>query len=487
VSRKRPLLIPYLRKSSGEDPAISRDRQQRAAASWAAIADVDLAPEVWEPGVSGSRSWRERGLGAAIDACQRGEADGIVVEEQSRLSRENGLATSEVWDALQNGGAPIRLVCVAEGMDTANGDQELSFAIRAALAREQWKQYARRIDHVKRRAIERGVHVAGTVPAGYRRPGRGQALERDGARADAIAAAFKMRAEGATIAAVCRMLDRRAPGGNRGRGAWTTQNVGRLLRNRVYLGEARQGRYVRPASHAALVDQKTFDTVQALADRNEPPQSLSTKSLLAGMVKCSGCGYALDRCELYGQGRRGRFQYRCRGRNSAGECPAPASIMAEHLDEFVLERVRERLASYSPAYERVPVAVDVDRIHARIAALREQLATWEHPSVLQRVGLEAWQNGVDEVQLELDAANAELAEAVPAEATDRAALLDALELFDDLSLEEQREVLSAECERVTVSRAVRRGRGIAVASRVAFTWSDGTTDGPIVESGVAAA
>jgi hypothetical protein len=39
---------------------------------------------------------------------------------QDRLSRENGRATAEVWEALDKAGA--RLVCAAEGLDTATGD-----------------------------------------------------------------------------------------------------------------------------------------------------------------------------------------------------------------------------------------------------------------------------------------------------------------------------------------------------------------------------
>ncbi len=126
-------LIPYMRKSSKEDPAGSLERQKRAIHAWAEQTGTALAEEIWEPGVSGNKPWRERGLGLAVAAVERGEASGIVVEEQSRLSRANGLQTAEVWDALQKAGA--RLVVVAEGLDTATGDQELNFAIRAALAR----------------------------------------------------------------------------------------------------------------------------------------------------------------------------------------------------------------------------------------------------------------------------------------------------------------------------------------------------------------
>jgi DNA invertase Pin-like site-specific DNA recombinase len=73
-----------------------------------------------EQNVSGSKPWQERALGEAVAGGERGEAGGIVVAWQDRLSRENGRATAEVWEALDKAGA--RLVCAAEGLDTATGD-----------------------------------------------------------------------------------------------------------------------------------------------------------------------------------------------------------------------------------------------------------------------------------------------------------------------------------------------------------------------------
>ena len=72
-----------------------------------------------------------------------------------------------MWDALER--AELRLVCAAEGLDTANGDHELNFAIKAALAREQWKQYKRRSEATKKHAVEQlGIHI-GPAPFGYTR------------------------------------------------------------------------------------------------------------------------------------------------------------------------------------------------------------------------------------------------------------------------------------------------------------------------------
>jgi DNA invertase Pin-like site-specific DNA recombinase len=110
AAKARPL-IPYMRKSNGEDERGSLARQRQAIRSWAKRNRVPLAGEVWEAGVSGSKDWKQRALARAIAACERGEAGGIIVEEQSRLSRGNGLQTAEVWDALERAG--LRLVCAA--------------------------------------------------------------------------------------------------------------------------------------------------------------------------------------------------------------------------------------------------------------------------------------------------------------------------------------------------------------------------------------
>jgi DNA invertase Pin-like site-specific DNA recombinase len=216
AAKGRPL-IPYMRKSSGEDEQGSLARQRQAIRYWAKRNNVPLAAEVWEAGVSGSKNWKQRALGQAIAACERGEAGGIIVEEQSRLSRENGLATAEVWDALEKAG--LRLVCAAEGLDTGNGDHELNFAIKAALAREQWKQFKRRSEATKRRAVEDlGIHI-GRPPFGYIRDAH-EPLRRNPKQWKVVRAAFELRASGASLHEVTRFLNRKAPGGPAGRGAW---------------------------------------------------------------------------------------------------------------------------------------------------------------------------------------------------------------------------------------------------------------------------
>jgi DNA invertase Pin-like site-specific DNA recombinase len=477
-------LLAYIRKSSKEDPAISRERQRRAIDGWAKAAGVAIVGEVYEPGVSGSKPWQERGLGQAIEACKRGEAAGIIVEEASRLSRQNLAKTAEVWEAFEQAG--LRLVCVVDGIDTANGDHELNFGMRALLAREQWKQYARRVEDAKRNAVARGVHISAKVPAGYVRRARGLPLELDRKTAPAIRRAFELRAGGASRPAVAALLEELLPGGPRGRGRWTVETVGSLLRNRVYLGEARQGKHVLPDAHPALVDRATFDTVQALWARPEPRSApSSTVALLAGgIARCGSCGYALVRSSS-GSGRG--VVYKCRGHSASGLCPARASVSAAALDEYVEAAVLERIRSQR--IERAPATVDVDALHRRLAGLREQRAMFEEGEFAVQLGPEAALRGLRGVDEKIVEVELELADAVPA-SDSPFELLTVGEKWPE-SVAKRREIIAAGVDAVIVSRAL---RGSAVADRVEILWRGEappaprpSRGGPEVEPGLVAA
>jgi DNA invertase Pin-like site-specific DNA recombinase len=496
MSNDTPIFVPYGRKSSRENPAVSHDRQQHAWEDWADRNDAQLAPEIWERGVSGSKNWRDRGLGLALAACERGEADGIIVEEQNRLSRENGLATAEMWDAFQK--ANVRLVCVAEGLDTANGDHELNFTMRAALAREQWKQYKRRSDHSKRNAIARGVHISGRVPTGYLRPkvehGPAKPLEVDARTAPAVREAFHRRAAGATILEVARALDGLYPGGPSGNGSWTKQTVARLLGNRVYIGEARQGELVKPDAHPPLVDERTFATVQALGRRAEPRNASQTSvTLLPDLVRCEGCGYAMVRTTV----ARGAWVYRCRGKSAAGACESRATIMQPTLDNFVWDEVLDHYDAADEVGSHATARAELVELDATIAETRTMLEPFRNPRYVASIGgVEAAQPAVDEINAELgelELRRVELREQAAGEHDVDVASMRAL--AEDLPLEDRRQLIARVVDAVVVSPAARRGSNRApVGERVVIRWRrDGAPFArpgrhrPVVAAGVAAA
>jgi site-specific DNA recombinase len=443
------VLIPYLRKSSGEDPVVSRDRQTRAIAAWsAAHPEVTLAPEIWEGRVSGSKNWKERGLGEALRMIEDGLASGVIVEEQSRLSRENGLATAEVWDAFQS--ANVRLVCTAEGLDTATGDHELSFAMRAALAREQWKQYARRMDHVKaKKVVDEGIHICGTLPVGYVRDPETKVLVRS-EHAPLVERAFTMRARGCSIGQIVSYLDDEFPAGR-----WSTTRVSRMLKGRVYLGEARSGeKYVKPNAHPALVDQETFDIVQSLFAKSDAPATV--KHLLSTVIRCESCGYAMSRSRVNGR----YFVYRCKGSTGPGKCSSPVSIPAPAVEDHVWNLT---VAELRKEFERGDIASSaetdtISRIHARLVPKRETLALFQDPAYAQSIGREAAIRGASEVADQIRVLEAELAEAVRATHVDsRPDIAEIIERIErgEISDDDRRVLISGTFGSIMVGRAPR--------------------------------
>jgi DNA invertase Pin-like site-specific DNA recombinase len=108
TSNGRPL-IPYMRQSRANERTISIEEQRRDIHTWAQAAGVNLASEIVEQNVSGSKPWRERALGEAVAACERGEAAGVIVAWQDRLSRENGRATGRSLGSTRAGRSSARM------------------------------------------------------------------------------------------------------------------------------------------------------------------------------------------------------------------------------------------------------------------------------------------------------------------------------------------------------------------------------------------
>lgn len=447
---KPTALIPYMRKSSGEDPAGSLERQRRAITRWAEAHDVPLAPEVWEPGVSGKKSWRERGLGEAIAAVERGEAAGIICEEQSRLSRESGLATAEVWDALQK--ASARLVCTAEGIDTGNGDHELNFALRAALAREQWKQYARRIEAVKARAVGEGKLI-GDAPFGYDRVDQRPVPNE---HAGTVATLFEMRVAGASWEQLAAFLTEAT-----GR-TWSRQGAAAIIRNRAYLGELVYGDLVNEKSHAPLVDAPLFLAANHRQGARTGPKS--ERWLLSGLVSCAHCGHAMvawtGAARRRQDPKRGKMawvkqtpsrRYKCSNR----ACTARPSVDAPRLEAWA---VATSLALGDEVVTR-DTAPDLAGLEEALATAERRLEQALTPEAQDALG-PAWAATVKERRTAYDAAAAELGTAREAGAPASEFRLG--DTWDSLDAHDRRAALALYWRTIKIGTRGAKGTGTPV-------------------------
>jgi DNA invertase Pin-like site-specific DNA recombinase len=445
----RPL-VPYLRQSRAKERTISIEEQRRDIARWADANGVSLAAEVVEQNVSGSKPWRERALGAAVDACERGEAAGIIVAWQDRLSRENGLGTAEVWEALERSGA--RLVCAAEGLDTAAGDHEMLFTIKAAVAREQWKRHRANWQRAKRNATERGV-PSGRAAIGYRKR-RGEGLRVMPREAAKVREAFELRAAGVPFAQIARRF------------GWSHSTTRQVLANEVYLGVLRHGGHVNERAHDPIVSRELFDAVQASrTTQRVPPGETTADRLLLGIARCEGCGKTLKVVRRRRADGSYVVSYFCKNA-STDPCPVRAYVHADDLDAFVADWFQRALASAPRLIDAAASSRDLEDAHREQEDAQRQLYAFVEaadaldPALFQR-GVQARETRVQRARERVQELSARTRR-LPLGGT-------LLELWADFGPAERRDVLAGFLDRISVAR----GASSDLAGNVRIFWNDG--------------
>lgn len=447
-------LIGYIRVSkvggrAGETfiaPSVQRDSIEHYAAArghevsdW--IEDLD------QPGTRYERPGFQR----ALEAIERGEADGLAAARLDRFARsvvDGRRALQRLRDA---GGS---LVLVAEGLDTTTPMGKAMFTILLAFAELEVDRIREGWQVARGRAVERGVHAA-RAPFGYRRDEAGR-LEPDPASRKIALEVFRRRGEGASWREICTYLDDVAP---RASGAWPVTTVTRMLRLRTYLGEGENG-----ARHEALIPRKLWEAAQLR--KGSVPRFAPAPRLLTGLLRCAGCGGVMTGTN---DGRGFTF-YRCRGRRAKGVCTAQSRISAKIADGYVEEAFLAWLRAEPPiVVESQPKTETLDEAIAQLEAAEEELAAYRDANLISVIGREAYVAGLVERQKAVDEASARVS-SVPK--IEQPQVFELVSTWPDLAVDERRKILAAGIESIVVSRATHRGKGSPVAERLLINWRE---------------
>jgi DNA invertase Pin-like site-specific DNA recombinase len=398
---------------------------------------VILAPEL---DVSGGAPLEQRpSLLAAIEGVERGEFDGIVVSYLSRLGR-NVREQLRAWDRVEAAGG--RIICVRENFDTSTPHGRLHRTFMLGIAEHELDLHKERFERLREWATEAGIWQRRQTPRGYDRDPATRRLVPNQQAAE-VQAAFRDHAAGTSVRALAARL------------AMTPAGIRHLLSNRVYLGELKVGRHVNPAAHPALVDEATFALCQA--NRPRPPRRVTEgPALLAGLVRCAGCGHVMTRAVTQ------RVVYVCTGRHSGGDCPAPAAItlanLDAHVEQIALAELEQLTATATHPNDTVSRAREV------LARAERELAAYVEAISAAQVGARVFAEGARQRQQAVDAANAELQAAFEADALPR--IRNAAHDWPTLTAQERNALLRSLLAGVIVRRAGRPGRAVPVEERV---------------------
>lgn len=441
----------------------SPELQEKPIRGWAEQGDVPLLLIEKDEDVSGAKRPEDRALEGLIQMCERGEADGIIVSNVDRLSRGSLLEQAEIYERLDRCGA--RLVAVNEGIDTANPGAELTLNLMAVVARANWRRYQANYAQSRERGVGRGAYPART-PYGYNREESGVIVPNP-ETAPVVRLIFSLSADRMGLSVIARQLEAQEIRSPKGGPRWSYSTLRQILKNRVYLGEARHGSYENLTAHEPVVTPAEFAAAQHAKTRQAgDPRAHSANALAKGLARCAGCGHTL---KVLPPNWKGVPHYYCKGPYAAGGCPARChvtdiAILDRYIERWFLAEIKD-VAPVAQAEEASEKAAEA--LQALEAAQAELDAFLEHAAALG--------NADYATAYEKKKAARDLAQLLYAEAQQEVKTFEAypsgdlLARWPTLTVEHRRQLIGSVVDRINVSKAP---PDVPIADRVQFVRGD---------------
>ena len=380
----------YLRKSRMEegmdtDEVLSRHRQ--ALAEYARAHDIHVI-ETYEEVVSGESLYARPEMLRLLQDVEDGRYDAVLVMDLDRLSRGRMKDQGIILDAFRDSGTliitPEHTYNLADDLD----DEMAEF--KTFMSRREYKIINKRLRRGLKQTIRDGGYVA-NAPYGYRKVtvDRKPTLEIYEPEAKFVRMMYELYLQGYGCVSIARHVN--ALGAKPHRSAEFTRNsVAHILRNPTFAGKIvwdqkthiRKGAKGNPKHvtiynprekwtivdgiHPAIIDQETYDKVQAvMAGRYIPSKRDGTvRSPLAGLVRCAACGGHMQRMAMKGT------PYLL--------CPRPgccASTRFDLVERRVLDYLKDTLARLELERRADTSARDTSVLDTTLAAIKKELAT----------------------------------------------------------------------------------------------------------------
>ena len=361
----------YARYSSHNQRDISIDIQVDNCRAYCKEQGWQVVGEYCDHAVSGRTAERAQ-FRKMMDDAEKGLFDVVVIWKVTRIMRNR--------DEM----ALVRLSLKAAGVDIAYAGESfpdgssglLMLGMLEVLAEWESAQTAERIQAGIRKNAE-GLKASGVRLIGYT-VDDSDSFVIDEETASAVRLAFRMAAEGETVAAIVRAL-----AGYRSK--WgrplSQQSVTNMLRNRRYMGEYSYAGVVKEDGMPAIIDKETFDKVQRVLDsRNPKPRDRGHRYVLVGRL-FDPDGQPMTGTSATGRNGKRHYYYRTKAGKRVRcdvveRCVADA-VAAALADTATRERIADLFDEYQNAMEvdasETSEARELRQIDAKIARIESAI------------------------------------------------------------------------------------------------------------------
>lgn len=346
-------LIAYLRDSGGDDQELSIEQQETVVNRWCSENSHELLRIFRDVAAPGSSTIGREGFQAMVQYLRAKDcpAAGVVIWKYSRFARDiddaqfykadlrrRGYIIHSLNDVVPPGNDGRFFEAAIDWMNTRFLD-DLSTDVKRGL----------------RHLVEHYGGMPGTPPRGFIRHPVEIGRRRDGSQHivhrwvpdpdlwETCRLAWHMRAGGATykeINAACHLYS-------------SLNSYNTFFANRLFLGELVFGDLVIPGYVEPLIDQATWDAVQAQARQLQAvnghssathPRRAASSYILSGLARCT-CGAPLNGKSVSIRGLEHYAYYYCSLANRAPQRCRAKQIPREVLEDAVLESVHAYILS----------------------------------------------------------------------------------------------------------------------------------------------
>ena len=283
-----------------------------------------------DEGISGLNTKKRSGFRQMVEDAMNGRIDLILTKSISRFARNTVDALVTIRELKAKG---VEVFFEKENIYTFDSKGELMITIMSSIAQEESRSISENITWGMRKNMARGkVTMAYGKFLGYRRgaDGKPEIVEEE---AEVVRRIYQLYLDGHTVREITRILTGDGIPTPSGKNCnWSVSTIMSILRNEKYKGDAllqkvytadflnkkmKKNNGVLPQyyvenSHPAIIDEETFDLVQAeLAKRGGSSRGRKSGSVFDRKVICGDCGHFYGQKLWYSDASGRVYVWRC--------------------------------------------------------------------------------------------------------------------------------------------------------------------------------
>ena len=336
----------YTRKSSEEGLDMefnSLDAQREACEAYLVSQKAEgwlLVDDRYDDGGFSGGTLERPALKRLLADIEQGRVDIVVVYKIDRLSRSlmDFAKLVEVFERNE-----VTFVSVTQSFNTTTSMGRLTLNMLLSFAQFEREVIGERIRDKFAASRKKGMWMGGWAPLGYRVENRKLVI--DEPEAKIVCRIFGRFIQCGSATTIVRELAAEDVVNRYGKRI-DKGMLYKLLRNRVYIGEAVHKGTAYPGEHQAIIDRKTWDRVQSILSKNARRRSANTRAqtpaLLKGLI-FDATGSAMSPTHTRRGGRLYRYYVSQRVLKDGANDQPVRRVPAGEIEAAVIAQVRALL------------------------------------------------------------------------------------------------------------------------------------------------